>query len=266
MNPTRSHLLDLIFELAREISPTTLDALTAKLEAVGPPIDWTEISQDGATGIVKDRLAALGGLLAASPDVEPRALALAIQTAAHAVRTCSTEGHVEIAWTGPATEVVPLRRVDQVLYELVGSAQHEVILVTYATYGAERALESLRIASERGVRVLLVIERSQESGGKLTFDGLDRIREHVPRASTFYWPLSRRPRNEAGQYGAMHVKCLVADRQQALVSSANLTDYALERNMELGIFLRGSLPERLAEHFNQLIVRGELVAVNHGSR
>jgi phosphatidylserine/phosphatidylglycerophosphate/cardiolipin synthase-like enzyme len=96
----------------------------------------------------------------------------------------------------------------------------------------------------------------------LTFDGADRIRERVPRASLFYWPLSKRPRSDAGQHGAMHVKCLIADGWKALVSSANLTDYALEMNMELGLLVHGSLPRRLAEHFKQLIVRRVLMPIS----
>ena len=106
-----------------------------------------------------------------------------------------------------------------------------------------------------------LIEPSQEAGGNVKFDGFDRIRARLPRAGAYYWPLLRRPRGETGHYGAMHVKCLIADRKKALVSSANLTDYALEKNMELGLLVYGPVAIRLAEHFDQLIIRGELAAV-----
>ena len=147
-------MLDAILELARELSPATVDAITAKLEAADSPVDWTEIARLGATAPVKEHLATLAELIAAAPNVDAHALALAIQASANAVSILSGEQHVELAWTGPATEVVPLRRVDQVIYELVESAQSEVILVTYAAYKAERALDALRVASERGVRNL----------------------------------------------------------------------------------------------------------------
>jgi phosphatidylserine/phosphatidylglycerophosphate/cardiolipin synthase-like enzyme len=261
LNPIRSRLLDGVLDLVRELSPATVDGITAKLEAAYSQVDWTGIARLGATAAAKERVGKLAELFAATPDVDVRALALAIQATANTARTLSTEERLQIAWTGPATEIVPLRRVDQVLYELVESAQSEVILVTYAAYKAERALAALRVASERGVRILLIVELSQEAGGKLTFDGLDRIRAQVPQARVLHWPLSRRPRSGAGQYGAMHVKCLIADRKKALVSSANLTDYALEMNMELGLLVHGSLPGRLAEHFDQLIVRGELASL-----
>jgi phosphatidylserine/phosphatidylglycerophosphate/cardiolipin synthase-like enzyme len=88
----------------------------------------------------------------------------------------------------------------------------------------------------------------------------------VPRARVFYWPLERRPRSAVGSYGSMHVKCAIADRAVALVSSANLTDHALELNMELGLLVHGALPSQLATHFEQLIWRGELSEVAGGLR
>jgi phosphatidylserine/phosphatidylglycerophosphate/cardiolipin synthase-like enzyme len=203
-------------------------------------------------------------LLNDMPEIGGRAVALAIRASAHAAVKISSEQHVEVAWTGPGTEAVPLRRVDQVLYELVESAESEVVLVTYAAYRAQRALDALHAATERGV-VMMVIELAQESGGKITFDAQDSIRTRVPRADVFYWPLERRARSAAGAYGAMHVKCLIADRKTTLISSANLTDYALEMNMELGLLVSGALPSRLAAHFHQLVLRRELVAL-HGGR
>jgi phosphatidylserine/phosphatidylglycerophosphate/cardiolipin synthase-like enzyme len=128
------------------------------------------------------------------------------------------------------------------------------------SHKAERALKALRDATDHGVRVKLVIELAQESGGKISFDGLQSFRTAVPSAQVFYWPLDRRQRSASGSYGAMHAKCLVADRSRAIVSSANLTDYALEANMELGLLVERAVAVRLAEHFDQLIVRGELIA------
>ena len=179
---------------------------------------------------------------------------------AHTALELSAEQRIEVAWTSPGTDAVPLRRVDQVLYELIEAAKSEILLVTYAAYKAARALDALQAATERGVRVGLVIELAQESGGKISFDGSHTIHARVPQANIFYWPPERRTRSEAGAHGAMHVKCLIADRRLALVSSANLTDYALEANMELGLLVGGVIPGRLAAHFDQLVLRGELVS------
>lgn len=261
----RSFLVDAIFNLARELPPAILEALATELERSGSTTNWLDLVRFGATQAAKDRIQAFSDLLTKMPDLDGCAVALAIRTSAHAAAKIISEQRVEIAWTGPGTEAVPLRRVDQVLYELVESAKTEVVLVTYAAYRAVRALDALHAATERGVRVMMVIELAQESGGKITFDGQDSIRARVPRADVFYWPLERRVRSAAGAYGAMHVKCMIADRKTALVSSANLTDHALEMNMELGLLVSGVLPGRLAAHFDQLVLRGELVAL-HQSR
>ena len=50
------------------------------------------------------------------------------------------------------------------------------------------------------------------------------------------------------------------DGARLLVSSANLTEFALNMNMELGLLVRGEdLPNRVVEHLNQLIQERVLV-------
>ncbi len=56
----------------------------------------------------------------------------------------------------------------------------------------------------------------------------------------------------------LHANVLVADRSDALVTSANLTMYALDRNMEMGVRVSGSAGERIAHHFGLLTRQGVL--------
>ena len=257
--PTDSklQLLRLIVELARELPPSTVSALTAALQPGGVQ----SLVRFAATPTMREKLRRLEELNGLQPDIDTLAIAFALRAAAEAAAAVGADQHTEIAWTGPATEAVPLRRVDQVIYDMLESAKEEVLLVTYAAYKAERALEALRGAADRGVRVRLVIELARASGGKISFDGLQGFRAAVPAAQIYYWPPDRRERNSAGAYGSMHAKCLVADRSRAIVSSANLTDYALEANMELGLVVQRPIAARLAEHFDQLVAREVLIAV-----
>lgn len=252
---SRLRLLRALVELARELPPSALNALVSALESGEGSRNLGRLA---ATPTMREKLRRLEELCGLQPEIDTQAIAFALRSAAEAVSAVGVDYRAEIAWTGPATEAVPLRRVDQVIYDMVGNAKEEVLLVTYAAYKAERALKALRDATDRGVRVKLVIELAQESGGKITFDGLQAFRTAVPSAQVFYWPMDRRKRSASGAYGAMHAKCLVADRSRAIVSSANLTDYALEANMELGLLVERAIAGRLAEHFDQLIVRGEL--------
>jgi len=254
---SRLPLLRALVELARELPPSTLNALISALESGGGS---QNLGRFAATPTMRDKLRRLEELCGLQPEIDTQAIAFALRAAAEAASAVEVDHRAEIAWTGPATEAVPLRRVDQVIYDMVGNAKEEVLLVTYAAYKAERALTALRDATDRGVHVRLVIELAQESGGKITFDGLQAFRTAVPSAQVFYWPLDRRKRSASGACGAMHAKCLVSDRSRAIVSSANLTDYALEANMELGLLVERAVAVRLAEHFDQLIVRGELLS------
>ena len=64
------------------------------------------------------------------------------------------------------------------------------------------------------------------------------------------------------RHGSLHAKCAVADAATLLISSANLTAYALSLNMELGLLVRGGpQPQEVAAHFTGLIQRGVLLPV-----
>lgn len=60
----------------------------------------------------------------------------------------------------------------------------------------------------------------------------------------------------------MHVKCVVRDRCEILITSANLTSAALDRNMELGALIEsGSVAAVVERHFDDLIDARILVPV-----
>ena len=61
---------------------------------------------------------------------------------------------------------------------------------------------------------------------------------------------------EAEKHLKLHAKVLVADRRDALVTSANLTMHALDRNMEMGVRVTGAAGRRIADHFELLRQRG----------
>ncbi len=168
----------------------------------------------------------------------------------------------EIIWTGPTNNRFPVRRIDQVLYDLVSKAKKRIVLVTFAAHRVRHLCAHLTQAVDRGVEVTLIVESEDESEGQLTRDAIEAFR-NVPAARTrlYYWPLEKRERNQAGRPGKLHMKCAIID-DVALVGSANLTDDAFNRNMELGMLVREQPTVlALAEHFQELIRSGVLVEV-----
>lgn len=66
--------------------------------------------------------------------------------------------------------------------------------------------------------------------------------------------------DDKGNRGALHAKCAVADRVTLLVTSANLTEAALGRNMELGLQVKGGeSAQKVWSCFDSLIRDGVLV-------
>jgi phosphatidylserine/phosphatidylglycerophosphate/cardiolipin synthase-like enzyme len=252
-------LLDAVDRLAQDLPPAIVHTVAAKLASMDRPLAPGDLMPLGSTQQSRERLAALEELMSGAVLPTCPAVALALRSSLFTSEKLTSSYSIEIAWTGPGTPAVPVRRVDQVMYELVENAVHEIILTSFVTYGAEKLLRALHAASQRGVDVKLILERAEETDGKLSFDGIQHIRAGIPQAAIFFWPLEKRLASRHGKRGILHVKCLLCDESQALVSSANLTDFGLELNMELGLVLHGGeIPACLAKHFMQLIYQGDL--------
>jgi cardiolipin synthase len=72
----------------------------------------------------------------------------------------------------------------------------------------------------------------------------------------FYDPRSLDP-DRAG--GVLHAKAVVADEEAVFVTSANLTEAAFDRNIEMGLLVRDrALAACVLSHFRGLIDRGLL--------
>ena len=173
----------------------------------------------------------------------------------------------EIIWTGPANGRFPVRRIDQVLYDLISSAKKRIVLVTFAAHRVHHLCDHLANAVRRGVELTLIVESEGESEGQLTRDAVAAFK-NVPATRThiYYWPIEKRDRNQAGRPGKLHAKCAIID-EIALIGSANLTDDAFNRNMELGMVVReAAVVVAIAEHFQELIRYGALSEVVPGSR
>jgi phosphatidylserine/phosphatidylglycerophosphate/cardiolipin synthase-like enzyme len=187
-------------------------------------------------------------------------LSSAIQMCASLLDRWQIEHKAELLWAGPApASGVPARRIDQVLYDLVADAKKDILLITFAAHKIQRLAQVLASASFRGVRVRLVLEFGIESKFQLSHDALKAFPlELQDKLEIFYWPTANRGLNVFGKPGKLHAKAAVVDTK-ALLTSANLTDDAFLRNLELGVlFVGGDMPIKLRQHFDHLIASGTL--------
>ncbi len=81
----------------------------------------------------------------------------------------------------------------------------------------------------------------------------------VQYAVIYVWDSKAKSSKNTPLSAAVHAKCAVADGNLAFITSANLTSAALERNMELGVLLRGGIaPPRLRDHLKALVTTKEI--------
>jgi phosphatidylserine/phosphatidylglycerophosphate/cardiolipin synthase-like enzyme len=192
----------------------------------------------------------------------PGEMALIISAVDAALKHQSEEQSLELTWTGPKTDKINLRRTEQALIELIRFAKTKVVVVSFAVYKARNIMSALEQAAKRGVEINIIVESPEISEGKIAYDTIARLGISLKSmAKIFIWPQAKRDITPDGKYGALHAKIAASDNQ-LYISSANLTDYGMNLNMEMGILLTGGeLPEQVRCHFDELIENGVLAQI-----
>lgn len=251
-----SDLASAVGRTVAQLSPGALESLVAGLRdghvpAGLPDAVATSQYRDAVGALVETWIKHAGG-------VPADALAFALECSAERQREAAKQT-LSIVWTGPSTDAVPVRRTDQALLELIRGARRRLIIVSFAVYKVPELAEALAAAACRGVSLAVILESPTESGGKVAFDMTAALGVEGATEMTFYtWPAERRPLTSSGKSASLHAKCAVADGRRLLVSSANLTEFALSHNVEIGLLVRGGgVPDRVQDHLEELITRGE---------
>ena len=192
----------------------------------------------------------------AADDVPGTEVAAMLRAAAAARSAALREGRVEVVWTGPGTMEVPSRSTEAVVLEVVSAASRELLLVTYAAFRYPPLVAALERASARHVRIHALVETKAGAHGLLgqepavAFAGIQGV-------ALYHWPAERRSTVSRPAAGRMHAKLVVADRELAFVTSANLTGNGIEENLECGLLVHGGpVPGRLVDHVRSLVRRG----------
>jgi cardiolipin synthase len=210
---------------------------------------------------------AAGLLRQAEQKMSWEALSWVIASSASAYSRWNRDNQVELLWTIPSPSPnATARRIDQVLYDMINSAQREILLITFAAYYMKRFNDALSAALRRGVALRMILEFEEESNGALSYDAVNAFPWDIQRgAEIYYWPQENRERNKKNEPGKLHAKAAVID-DKAVISSANLTDDAFTRNLELGVIVTGHrIPHRLKQYCSDLVTGNTLSRWGPGS-
>jgi phosphatidylserine/phosphatidylglycerophosphate/cardiolipin synthase-like enzyme len=178
------------------------------------------------------------------------------------------EDLIDLVWTGPEAPGIVNRETSVVVREMFQNARESVIVAGYAVYQGQVVFRELadRMDDLLGLQVQMFLDIQRPPHDESSPSELVRI--FSERFVQTQWPGKRLPKVyydprslvlEHAKRASLHAKCIVVDNVQAFVSSANFTEAAQTKNIEVGVHL--CLPpfaRRLAEHFEALAAVGAL--------
>ena len=169
---------------------------------------------------------------------------------------------LDLVWTGPESELLVNRDPRVVTQDLFRSARTEILLSTFVLHLNCQVMEALADVLEGepalagGVAIHFDLRPS--SGKDEEDEAVEAFRARRARTRWrdiagprfFYDPRAFASEKDRASF---HAKCVVIDRSWALVTSANVTDFAQERNVEVGALVRDNdFAAQLALHFTEL--------------
>lgn len=242
-------LLDAVAAVVYLVSPEKVGAIASRVRRTEAHKSATAL-----TGVVGTPVASgvVDQLIKAwqSHPVSPGELASMLLAASHVFTKVSAEQSTELVWTGPTTPFVSARRTEQALLQVINAARSTLFITSFVAYDVSAIVKALNESSNRGVAISMLLELSQDHGGSVSIDGIGKMKTVVPAARLYAW----REKSEPFSDGKVHAKVAVADAKLCFITSANLTGYAMEKNMEAGVLITGGrIPRLLDDHLRSLV-------------
>lgn len=177
--------------------------------------------------------------------------------------SANPEQAIDFILSGPQLPGVPLSDTMAAFRTLVTEATSQLILMGYAVHNARAIFELLasRMAANATLRVIFCLDISRAHGDTSMTSEIVRRFAREFREKHWPWPnlpeLYYDPRSlseDPLRRSSLHAKCVIADRARAIITSANFTEAAWLRNIELGVLVNHQpLVGRLAAYIDGLI-------------
>ncbi|MDO6497740.1 DISARM system phospholipase D-like protein DrmC [Photobacterium sanguinicancri] len=185
-------------------------------------------------------------------------LASLLLGASYGCTSKSKNESTELVWTGPDANLFPVRRSEQVLLDIINSAQETLFIVSFVLVNIPKVEAAIEKAVRRGVDVKMLLESEDKEASNSFIDTIKRLHTTIPEIQLYIWPRENRESTQGG-FARVHAKCAVADKRLAFITSANLTAAALDKNIEMGINIEGgSIPESILSQLHSMINSKEI--------
>lgn len=186
-------------------------------------------------------------------------------------RHASLNQQIDLVTTGPDAPGIVNRDTSIVVRELFAQARTSVLLAGFAVYQGRRVFKTLaeRMSEVPALDVRLFLDIQRGHGDTTISDAL--VRRFAENFRSRQWPVAENlpqvffdPRSlsmETSKRSCLHAKCVVVDRETVFVTSANFTEAAQERNIEVGLLVQSKpIAEQLCGYFDALTAN-DLVSV-----
>jgi len=258
-----------MLEPLQGLSPTILRSLTASLRE-GPLS--LGVNQHALTQVVGSHAGEIFKCFDALREqgMTPKHIALLTDAIATTRENVAEPQRLfDLVISGPEVAGVPTADTAATIQTLIENAHSEIVLVGYAVHNGKRLFKRLaeRMEEAPSLRVTFCLDIPR----KLTDTSLasEIVRRFAHEFVTKHWPgdavpdLYYDPRalaENTQERASLHAKCVVVDRRVAVITSANFTDAAQRKNIEVGVLIRHEpFVTRLNSYFEALRDSGRLV-------
>jgi phosphatidylserine/phosphatidylglycerophosphate/cardiolipin synthase-like enzyme len=176
---------------------------------------------------------------------------------------------IDLVTSGPDTAASANRDTAVVVRDLFAYARNSVWLAGYAVHKGRQVFEALadRMVAQPDLQVVLILDVRRGPGDTTSnadllhrFTNQFREREwprNRPLPKVYYFPKSLEC--NAGERAALHAKCVVIDAETCFVSSANFTEAAQNKNIEIGLLVRSMVVANRLQRYLEALVEATIV-------
>ena len=242
------------------LSPIELRSLAGAFRTgrIGIPCSPSSLARYVSEPILDEVTGALEGMATVGYTAEGIAYALDLLADARS-NIPKLDDVLQLVMSGPQVAGLERRDTSVVVSDLFRNARESVLIAGYAVYQGRRVFNELakRMDELPGLEVRMFLDISRKPGDTSVPSAI--VQQFVQRFRSEEWPNESRlpqlfydPRalsRDWQERASMHAKCVVADGRHVFVSSANFTEAAQERNVEIGLLFDSVSAAGRINHF-----------------
>ena len=216
---------------------------TNKLDASSSVYDF-----QNELGISSSQVNVLRNALKLMPDSFSASIVLDLLDELRQTKQTHTDS-TQLVMTNPLVDDKTSYTLGKML-EMISEAESHIMLIGYAVYGDIKSIldAMAKVKDEKGVVIDFLFNNARKFQKEIKENW--NVKVPLPNIYTY--------RSKQGR-SSLHAKVLIIDDKSVLVTSANMTENAMEKNVEMGIVHYGSIVKDAKMLFQALIDQGYLV-------